>query len=219
MYLSRVEIDLANRQRTKSLTHLGAYHHLVEESFSWTKPADERPRHLWRLDQLGERLFMLVLSADKPDLTVLGRYGDPNLAQTKDYDPFLHQLASGAFMRFRLTANPTRSVAQPGEARGRVYPHVTVTQQAQWLVARADKAGFEIARQPDGDNLAFDVVSRDHPLLRHRGNKAVRLSRVSFEGILKVTDLTLFKQTLTQGIGREKAYGMGLLTVIPLVNQ
>lgn len=217
MYLTRVEIDLTSRQRAKALTQLGAYHHLVEASFPWAENADPRPRHLWRLDEIGGRLFMLVLSEDRPDLTILGQYGDPKLAGTKDYEPFLNQLTQGARMRFRLTANPTRAVMHSGEARGRVYPHVTVAQQAQWLVDRTTKAGFEIVLQPDSENLAFDVVSRDHPILRHRGNKAVRLSRVSFEGILKITDLERFKQTLTQGIGREKAYGMGLLTVVPLV--
>lgn len=216
MYLSRVAIDLSNRQRTKELTHLGAYHNLVEQSFTWRQVDGPRPRHLWRLDQLGDRLFMLVLSEDKPDLAILGQYGDPRLAQTKDYDPFLARLTAGQRMQFRLTANPTRSVLQPGMSRGQVYPHVTVAQQEQWLFDRADKSGFEIASLPDDAGLAFDVVSRDHPVLRHRGARMVRLSRVSFEGILTITDLDAFKQTLVNGIGREKAYGMGLLTVIPL---
>jgi CRISPR system Cascade subunit CasE len=38
---------------------------------------------------------------------------------------------------------------------------------------------------------------------------------VSFEGTLVVSDLVRFKETLATGIGREKAFGMGLLTVIP----
>ena len=33
MYLSRVEIDRNNRQKIKDLTHLGAYHNWVEQSF------------------------------------------------------------------------------------------------------------------------------------------------------------------------------------------
>ena len=37
---------------------------------------------------------------------------------------------------------------------------------------------------------------------------------VTYEGMLTVTDAELFRQALTQGIGREKAYGMGLLTIM-----
>ena len=33
MYISRVEIDLNNRQKIRDLTHLGAYHNWVEQSF------------------------------------------------------------------------------------------------------------------------------------------------------------------------------------------
>lgn len=44
----------------------------------------------------------------------------------------------------------------------------------------------------------------------------MRLSRVTFEGIIRITDINKFKHCLIHGIGREKAYGMGLLTVIPI---
>lgn len=216
MYLSRVAIDLNNRQKTRALTHLGAYHNLVEQSFPWAGTDTERPRHLWRLDQVGDRQFLLVLSESHPDMQILGQYGDAELAQIKDYDPFLARLNAGQKLRFRLTANPSYSVAQPGGGRGRVYPHVTVAQQRQWLVERAAKAGFALAPLSEGPALDFDIVSRDHPVMRHRGTKRVRMSRVSFEGVLTVTDLKLFKQTLVTGIGREKAYGMGLMTVTPL---
>ena len=58
-------------------------------------------------------------------------------------------------------------------------------------------------------------MGRDYPALRRAQGKPVRLSRVSFEGTLVVSDLVRFKETLATGIGREKAFGMGLLTVIP----
>ena len=41
----------------------------------------------------------------------------------------------------------------------------------------------------------------------------VRLLAVTYEGVLTVTDTELFCKALTEGIGRGKAYGMGLLTV------
>ena len=36
----------------------------------------------------------------------------------------------------------------------------------------------------------------------------------TFEGILTVTDPELFCRALTEGIGRGKAYGMGMMTVM-----
>ena len=51
MYLSRVEVDFANRKKIKNLSHLGAYHSWVEESFPQEIAAGRRLRHLWRLDR------------------------------------------------------------------------------------------------------------------------------------------------------------------------
>ena len=42
----------------------------------------------------------------------------------------------------------------------------------------------------------------------------VTLLSVAYEGLLTVTDAEAFRHTLTEGVGRGKAYGMGLLTII-----
>lgn len=46
MYLSRVEIDRDNRYKTRDLTHLGAYHNWVEQSFPEEIENNQRGRHL-----------------------------------------------------------------------------------------------------------------------------------------------------------------------------
>jgi CRISPR system Cascade subunit CasE len=109
----------------------------------------------------------------------------------------------------------------PGRKQGRVVPHITVEQQRQWLIDRAERAGFSLiqnvaAENPDGaPTWSFDIVGREWPTLHRRAGRGVRLSRVTFEGLLRINDVAAFKETLTQGLGREKAYGMGLMTVIP----
>ena len=37
---------------------------------------------------------------------------------------------------------------------------------------------------------------------------------MTFEGLLEVTDEELFRNMLVNGLGRGKAYGMGLMTVM-----
>ncbi len=92
MFLSRVERANNNRQQIKSLTHLGAYHDWVEQSFPEEMKQGERLRHLWRLDQIAGREYLLILSQNKPDLQALSRYGVPGTEMTKNYDQFLNQL-------------------------------------------------------------------------------------------------------------------------------
>jgi CRISPR system Cascade subunit CasE len=44
--------------------------------------------------------------------------------------------------------------------------------------------------------------------------QGVSLLAVTYEGVLRVTDQERFREMLCRGLGRGKAYGMGLLTVV-----
>lgn len=209
MYLSRVEIDEENHRKMRDLTHLGAYHNWVEQSFPIEVARGIRKRHLWRIDQLNGRRYLLVLSEDKPDLTKLGAYGISATIQTKDYSPFLSRIQAGQRMHFRLVANPVRRHGSSSNNKERTLPQITVDQQCEWLMKRAAHAGFKINED------SFDVTERKYaPLYKNR--RKLRLSQVAFEGILEVVDVDAFRHALTHGIGHEKAYGMGMLTAIPI---
>mgnify|MGYP000695679382 CR=1 FL=1 len=64
MYLSRVELDPTRRSTMAALAAPQKLHGAVESAF-----AGERRRRLWRLDRLGERLYLLLLSEDAPELS------------------------------------------------------------------------------------------------------------------------------------------------------
>ena len=49
---------------------------------------------------------------------------------------------------------------------------------------------------------------------KEQGKNKVSIKGVTYEGILKVCDEEKFKELLVAGIGRGKAYGMGLLTIV-----
>lgn len=44
--------------------------------------------------------------------------------------------------------------------------------------------------------------------------KSGSIKGVTYEGMIRVTDEELFKELLVSGIGRGKAYGMGLFTIV-----
>jgi len=219
MYLSRVQIDVNNRQKTKGLTHLGAFHNWVERSFPTEIEAQRHNRHLWRIDQLGNKKYLLILSESTPDTEELERYGVSGTSIIKTYDKLLDSLQEQQVVQFRLTANPTYTSANPGKRQGRVVPHITIEQQRQWLVERAEKSGFELLmlkdREANNAHLTFDIVSREWPVLHRKTGRSVRLSQVTFEGRLRICDVAMFKKILIMGLGREKAFGMGMMTVIP----
>ena len=217
MYLSRVEIDDSNRRKLKDLTNLAAYHGWVEKSF----PDEEKSqfRHLWRIDQLKSKRYLLLVSPKKPIVKNLERYGVPGTAQIVDYDHYVNSLKEGQIMRFRLTANPvTRhggKVIKAAMPEDKKNGETMRDRLKDWLFKRMVPNGFEITRS-DFDMYNVDMVSQKTVALYHKGCKPINLKQVTYEGILKITDLDKFKAALKQGIGREKAYGMGLITVIPI---
>ncbi|MCI6041981.1 type I-E CRISPR-associated protein Cas6/Cse3/CasE [bacterium] len=210
MYLSRVEIDILDRRKIKELTHLGAYHNWVEMSFPDEVDQEIRTRKLWRIDRIRDHLYLLIVSENKPNLEALERYGVSSSAKTKDYDKFLDSISEGELYRFRVTLNPVRAVSQGEGKRGRVMPEITAEQQLAFLESRAERLGFKLMPEE------YQIVERSWEPFRKKGQRMMRLSKATYEGILKVTDEELFYNTLTKGIGKKKAYGFGLMTVIPL---
>jgi CRISPR system Cascade subunit CasE len=80
-----------------------------------------------------------------------------------------------------------------------------------WLEKKAVQNGFKIF------NEETKVVNTEWKIFQKRvENRNVKIKQATFEGILIVTDSDLFKKALINGIGREKAYGMGLLTLIKI---
>ena len=208
-YLSRVEIDVANRQKIKDLSHVGAYHNWVESCFPSEVTKGQRSRKLWRIDVLNGKPYLLILSQSFPDKEKLERYGVLNTGESKKYDDFLSRIENGKAYTFRTVLNPTYSVFKPGEKRGKVFPEITVAQQISYLERQAEKNGFILVK----DN--YEITNRNFVVLKKAGSRPVKLSQVAFEGRLIVSDKEKFLAALTNGIGREKAYGCGLMTVIP----
>ena len=75
MYLSRVELDATRRATMRAMASPQMLHGAVERSF----PGPRR-RRLWRLDRLGDKLYLLMLSEDRPDLSVIeDQFGPPGM--------------------------------------------------------------------------------------------------------------------------------------------
>ncbi len=143
MYLSRAELDPTRRETMVALISPQKFHGAVENAFPGA-----RRRRLWRLDQLGEKLYLLLLSEERPDLTALcAQFGTGAPPETRPYDPLLERVTAGSCWQFRLTANPTRSKKDSADhtARGTLKPCYLEVEQEEWLWAQAAKHGFAVS--------------------------------------------------------------------------
>lgn len=207
-YLSRIKLDTNKRKTLQALSSLNLFHGAVELSFP-----ESRGRNLWRIDQLGGSYYLLMVSPERPELgSFREQFGEDveGSIAVRDYQRFLMGLKEGDIWHFRITANPT--VAANGDVqtkkRGKVTAHITTEYQKKWLINKAANYGFQL------DSEQFDVVNRRwYSFRKHVHGARVTLLGVSYEGSLQIIDTDRFRVALTEGIGRGKAYGMGMLTV------
>ena len=191
MYITQIELDLRNHLIFKKLRSLDDYHAYIESAFPAEQLLGVRKRHLWRLD--GQSV--LLVSEDEPDEEALGKYGN---VTTKDYSKFVKNISSTRPYQFKLVANPLQM-----DIKNRRIPCHGNSQRLEWLENQGARYGFKVIQ-------AQVVGHKENKIRKHR----FTVKSVTFEGILQVTDTKKFKQALAQGIGREKAYGCGMMTIM-----
>ena len=219
MFLSRFGINPARRGARFLLGNPQAMHAAVMSAFPPNQPGPDG-RVLWRVDRDGHAATLYIVSPAEPDLTHLVEQAGWATAtwDTRDYAQLLGRIQPDQRWAFRLQANPVKQSMDP-LTKGKRLPHVTPAQQGQWLADRAERNGFAIETAEDGSpqlqvsartKSAFGRNDPHHP----ESKATVTLVRAQFDGILRVTDRNLFQTALTAGIGRAKAYGCGLMTII-----
>lgn len=206
MYLSRVKLNANKRSTELALASPNKFHGAVESCF-----LDKADRKLWRIDKLGGNYYLLILSPEKPCLSnIKDQYGFQESAdEIKNYDKFLQKIEEGSVWQFRLVANPTYTVKKERNERGKVKAHVSERYQMEWLNDKALSNGFSVLTE------GSCVVGSEWKVFYKKGyTSKVRFKETVFQGILRVEDLALFQNALIHGIGRGKAYGMGMLTIM-----
>lgn len=222
MYLTRFRFNPARRGARKLLTSPQSLHAAVLGCF--VRPEDHttaEARTLWRVDRASQaqETLLYICSPTPPDLTaIVEQAGWPTIDTwvTRPYTPFLDTLDKDQVWAFRLTANPIRNGRmKPDSKDTQRFGAVTVTQQTDWLLARAQRNGFGICQTSGGDP---DLVVRDrhvNTFTRIRGEKPVTLATATYEGKLRVEEPDHLRRVLMRGLGHGKAYGCGLMTLAP----
>lgn len=217
MFITRVKINYRRRGAVKLLTNPRAMHAAVEQGF----PDDDHGRVLWRVDKHDHAHHLLVVSPQRPDLThIVEQAGwDTAPPEVKDYDTHLARLHDGMKVRFQITANPVhRDHTQlDSRGRGKIYGHVTVAQQIAWLSDRQERLGLHFE--------SVDVTDRGRQeALRPNGEKRddgsgtrrkVTHDHATFLGTATITHADQLREALVTGLGRGRAYGLSMLTVVP----
>ncbi len=212
MILSQLFLNPRNRRVQAELANPYELHRSLMSAFPAKQTLEERVL-LYRLETRPTPPYVVVLvqSAAQPDWSALER-GDYLIAaaQMKEFSP---QFEAGQAFTFRLMANPTRRLkSADAEKPGKRIGLVKEEDQLAWLTRKAQQSGFAVLAAQVTRNSPPDVIKR------HPGTETYRMSHVGvrFDGQLRVTDATLFTQTVQVGVGSAKGFGFGLLSLARL---
>ena len=110
--------------------------------------------------------------------------------------------------RFNVIVNPTRR----DSATRKLVAVKGREEVAQWFIERSVKSwGFEVVVQ----NLQVDKI--EVLQFKDKQKRNVTIGQAHVQGMLRITDEALFANSFTQGIGRARAYGCGLLQIVPVI--
>lgn len=213
MYITRIELDRNKKATWNALKNPNLFHGAIESAFN-----DKTERKLWRIDSLFGRRYLMIVSRTLPDFTtILRQYAPDNVeVQSKNYDAFLDSIKKGSLWEFRLTAAPMISKKPDGikEKRGIPMPIRKCEEQVEWLNRKGENHGFKV--------IGNVMIENPGPTLFMKGEQGARqpvsFLKITYNGKLTVTDPELFRDAMINGIGREKAYGNGLLTIASIHN-
>jgi len=118
--------------------------------------------------------------------------------------------------RFRLQANPTIKKQVEGKPNGIRVSLVNTDNQLDWLLRKGTLHGFEIVRSSGFLQLQIKNAHTTKGQKTNGHRHSLSFYSVLFEGLLRVDNVKQFSETLETGIGSGKAFGFGLLSLIPL---
>lgn len=135
---------------------------------------------------------------------------------SKEYDP---SPSNGQRLRMDLFAEISKANGKPVEGgrspridpvvqawiasgQKRSWNELGLEHGVAWLEKRQTTHGFEIEQIDTADYSTLEFV---------REGKTIRMGTIAYSAIVKVTDFVKFRSAMLNGMGRGKAWGLGLL--------
>lgn len=200
MYLSKIDLDIRAPSVRQGLRNCEDMHKNIQKCFGSAR-ADAGV--LYRLHRGGKGICVYLLSDSEPTAPVPGMIPEG----CKDMTAYENALTEGRVFRFDLLCMPSKKVADGQKKNSRRINLRTPVERAAWLERKAAAGGFEILP----DTLC---ETEERVVTGRKGDSELIFHATQFTGVLRITDEEAFRRTWREGIGPEKAYGLGMLMLM-----
>lgn len=200
MYLTKLDLEQANRRIQVSLADCQQLHRLVMGLFETDRKSS---RVLYRL-RMQDRGLSLYLYSDCPIHRARLLPG-MSFSGERELSGWLASMEAGQMRGFDLMAAPTKKVAVEAGRNSRRQTLRTQEERLAWLCRKGEQNGFQI------------ISCQELECHQQRGyHKEASIGRMyitgyHYQGILRITDSARFCRAVQEGIGAGKAYGLGML--------
>jgi len=204
--LAHASVLLLNREDIKMLKVKDAYalhkvvYGLFEDVRSDAEKAAGKSSGILYADKGGDfqTRQILLLSNRKPHQT-------PQFGQVKT-KPISTDFANHDEYAFEIIINPVKR----NNATGKIISIRGRDEIEQWFIERAaDAYGFKV-------NATSIQIEQMSVQTFEKSGQTVTHGSATIKGQLTVIDRNLFIKSFTQGLGRGKSFGFGLLQIVPL---
>ncbi|NUL81825.1 MAG: type I-E CRISPR-associated protein Cas6/Cse3/CasE [Armatimonadetes bacterium] len=208
LYITAISAPITTEIAADGWQNFYELHKLVYKGFP-DKQTATKARVLYRFDIDGDHGYICVQSKTPPDWSKL-----PPFVKVSGPVPLqLPPCNPGDKLRFRLLAKPSwKTPRKHPQHKNRRFALSEEPEQRDWLNRKGDQHGFKIEQVSLTDRVWFDTKVKEYK----SDGSPKELHAVQFDGILTVTDKEALLQAVANGVGPQKSYGFGLLSLAPI---
>jgi CRISPR system Cascade subunit CasE len=217
LYLSRICLNPLHAPAIKLAADPEALHKKLYALLPDREATAGDRQCLFRVDTTESGPVVLLQTVGEPEWDAL-ELAARSLRQPPESKPYDPSCAIGHRLGFRLFAKP--SVRKSGDfgqkesGKRRTGPRITCRddeERLEWLRWKGNDHGF-IVESVGLTILSMPAIKSDLSLRAKGGS----FTAVRFDGVLVVTDPDKLRQAVASGIGPQKAFGFGLLSLAPV---
>lgn len=204
MFISKVYVNVSDELVKGKLQDSNNWHKLVMSGFNDYFSNDitslrEKYGILFRVEEQISGVTVYVQSSVQPNW-----YGKSwvSSANVNDLSGILESLSDGALVKFNLLCTPYYA----DKDTGKISCFTSTEDKINWLKVKGQYNGFELT--------SCEIVPCDKMLCNIGGNPNVNLRMTNLVGTMSITDAIKFRSFVLKGVGRQKAYGAGMLILL-----
>lgn len=199
MYLSKIKLDLRSVSVQQALRDCGDMHRNIQKLFMSSR---SDASVLYRVCHNNTGCYVYMMSEQEPISSKETTKNGMQIMQSRDVSALEDIFEPGKKLCFNILTMPYKKVSDGiGKNSRRKFLQLP-EERLNWLNRKAEQNGFEILNAEEQKSDTLVCCKKD---------AMIYIPSVMYDGVLRIIDKEKFVKAWRNGIGAEKAYGLGMM--------